>query len=66
MLALLILATFNLSFQTTVETNGEPSRQLSLEWERVRCFDKEVATMFLAHVKVTIKTPMTNGVPYFL
>ena len=26
-------------------------RQMTLEWERVRCFDKDVATMFLNNVK---------------
>ena len=37
--------------QTTVETSGEAARPLLLDWERVRCFDKEVATMFQQQVK---------------
>jgi len=38
---------------TTVEVpgNSETSRKLQLEWERGRCFDKEVAIMFMNQVK---------------
>merc|ERR1719245_921550 len=35
--------------QTTVEASED--KRLSLEWERVRCFDKEVAVMFLQMAK---------------
>ena len=38
--------------QTTLEiSSGESTRKLSLEWERMRCFDKEVAVMFMNQVK---------------
>ncbi|XP_067000604.2 DNA topoisomerase 3-beta-1 [Anabrus simplex] len=30
---------------------SEDGREITLDWERVRCFEKEVATMFLLHVK---------------
>ena len=37
---------------TIVEVPGsETSRKLPLEWERGRCFDKEVAVMFMQQVK---------------
>lgn len=31
--------------------SGESTRKLPLEWERVRCFDKEAAVMFMQQVK---------------
>ena len=38
--------------QTTLEiASGESTRKLQLEWERIRCFDKEVAMMFMQQVK---------------
>lgn len=38
--------------QVTVETGGVSGQQrVQLEWERVRCFDKEVAVMFLNLIK---------------
>ena len=38
---------------TTVEVqiNAETTKKLQLEWERGRCFDKEVAIMFMHQVK---------------
>ncbi len=38
--------------QVTVEkTINEHTKKFSLEWDRVRCFDKEVAVMFTSQVK---------------
>ncbi len=38
--------------QASVGVGGEDSeRSISLEWDRVRCFDKDVAQMFLGQVR---------------
>ena len=38
--------------QASVETtNKEVTRKFTLEWDRVRCFDKEIAVMFHNQVK---------------
>ena len=44
--------------QVTVEASED--KRLSLEWERVRCFDKEVAVMFLQMVKGQAEVLITS------
>lgn len=44
--------------QVTVEASED--KRLSLEWERVRCFDKEVAVMFLQMVKGQAEALITS------
>jgi hypothetical protein len=36
-------------FQLVVQTND--GREITLDWDRVRSFEKEVATMFMLQVK---------------
>lgn len=45
--------------QTKVEIE-ETSRVMALEWDRVRLFDKDVASMFLGQVKGTSHATVTN------
>lgn len=41
---------------------GDNGRQINLDWDRVRCFDKEIANMFMQQVKGNDKAVVTNVV----
>ena len=44
--------------QVTCEAAGE--KRVNLDWERVRCFDREVAVMFLQGVKGQQEATVTS------
>ena len=48
------------SFKCIVIFSGESTRKLPLEWERIRCFDKEVAVMFMQQVKNQSEAKVIN------